>query len=269
MPKRPCAITVTADNATILCADKFGDVYSLPLLVPTLEQPSSPGASTNVTDKPPGSARKAFEPAASSLTVHTERNKQALRNQLKATNKVAEKRIFNFEYQLLLGHVSLLTDLVCVTLDTGSSLDGGSRSYIITSDRDEHVRISRGLPQAHVIEGYCFGHTEFVNRIKVPKWRPKLLISGGGDDYLVVWDWLAGKVLQKVDLSEAVGRCRDGLGRTNQKGDGPELEPDGDDVPSRKESDSGHIALSGIWFLKYQDSSLDGLEGAVLVACEG
>ncbi|KAG9924666.1 hypothetical protein KCU98_g21591, partial [Aureobasidium melanogenum] len=31
MPKRPCAVLVTPDNKTILCGDKFGDVYSLPL----------------------------------------------------------------------------------------------------------------------------------------------------------------------------------------------------------------------------------------------
>ena len=30
MPKRPCAIQISPDNTTIICGDKFGDVYSLP-----------------------------------------------------------------------------------------------------------------------------------------------------------------------------------------------------------------------------------------------
>ena len=32
MPKRPCAVALTPDESTLLCADKFGDIYSLPLM---------------------------------------------------------------------------------------------------------------------------------------------------------------------------------------------------------------------------------------------
>lgn len=54
-----------------------------------------------------------------------------------------------FEHKLLLGHVSMLTDIALVVLN--------GRNYIITADRDEHIRISRGIPQSHIIEGFCLG----------------------------------------------------------------------------------------------------------------
>jgi len=49
--------------------------------------------------------------------------------------------------QLVLGHTSLLTSF---------TLSEDER-YIITADRDEHIRIS-WYPQSYCIEGYCLGH---------------------------------------------------------------------------------------------------------------
>jgi tRNA (guanine-N(7)-)-methyltransferase subunit TRM82 len=54
---------------------------------------------------------------------------------------------------LILGHTSLLTAcLLAKDEEKGSS-------YIITSDRDEHIRVS-WYPQGHVIESYCLGSTQ-------------------------------------------------------------------------------------------------------------
>ncbi|KAF9203817.1 tRNA (guanine-N(7)-)-methyltransferase non-catalytic subunit trm82, partial [Haplosporangium sp. Z 27] len=50
--------------------------------------------------------------------------------------------------QPILGHVSMATDLA-LTKDN---------KYIITSDRDEHIRVSQ-YPKGHNIETYCLGHT--------------------------------------------------------------------------------------------------------------
>jgi tRNA (guanine-N(7)-)-methyltransferase subunit TRM82 len=98
----------------------------------------------------------------------------------------------NFELSLLLGHVSMLT-----ALTLGKS-DG--RNYILTADRDEHVRVSRYIPQAHVIEGFCLGHREFIASMVIPAGREEVLVSGGGDTDLFVWDWKKGERLSTTSV---------------------------------------------------------------------
>ncbi len=78
------------------------------------------------------------------------------------------------------------------------------RDYILTADRDEHIRVSRGIPQTHVIEGFCLGHEEFVSRLCIPSSRPEILISGGGDDKLFVWEWLTGRLVSTVDIASHI-----------------------------------------------------------------
>ncbi|KAK0118877.1 tRNA (guanine-N(7)-)-methyltransferase non-catalytic subunit trm82 [Cadophora gregata f. sp. sojae] len=194
MPKRPCSITITADDQTIISADKFGDVYSLPL-IPSLES-ANPAPQT----PEPSAAAKPFIPAANELTIHSQRNRKALENQKRQTNRPTEKSEPTFEHKLLLGHVSMLTDIALVTVE--------GRNYIVTADRDEHIRISRGIPQAHIIEGFCLGHTEFITRLCFPGSRPEVLISGGGEEELYVWEFLPGKLVSKVDLKSHVHGVR-------------------------------------------------------------
>ena len=249
MSKRPCALCLTSDESHVLCGDKFGDVYSLPLLGINYEATSK---SEEIKKEP-----VPFMPAASSRTVHTKRNQEALRNQQRQTNQRKEQKALKFEHQLLLGHVSLLTDLICVRLDGNNSLHGPGkpREYIVTSDRDEHIRISRGMPQAHIIEGYCQGHAEFISRICVPRRLPHILISGGGDHDLFIWDWLRGVILQRIDLKEPINALKEAYRRDSypaEKLRNPEvLDIDDSEEPN---------AVSGIW-------SLFGSH--VVVACEG
>lgn len=181
---------------------------------------------------PDETAQKSYTPAATNLTVHSARNRRALEEQLK--RKVTDpktKEPLKFEHQLLLGHVSMLTDMQIAT----EKADGKTRQYIITSDRDEHIRISRGPPHAYIIERYCLGHTEFVNKMcLVP--NTNLLLSAGGDDWLGVWDWTTGKLLAKRDLKAAVTNQMNGAlvrdGQEDQK-----------------------IAVSGIWVMSSPESS--------------
>ncbi|KAJ4372149.1 tRNA (guanine-N(7)-)-methyltransferase non-catalytic subunit trm82 [Neocucurbitaria cava] len=198
MSRRPCSVTLTSDDSTILCADKFGDVYALPLLAP----PADDESGSRVTPQPEPK-EKDYTPAATALTVHSGRNRRTLEEQLKQKAKGVpkSKEAMKFHHELLLGHVSMLTDIVYAK--------SGSRGYIITSDRDEHIRISRSQPQAHVIEGFCFGHEAFVSRLCLT--QSGLLVSGGGDDYLCVWDWqnyrLVGRLpIRNVALDHLVTR---------------------------------------------------------------
>jgi tRNA (guanine-N(7)-)-methyltransferase subunit TRM82 len=191
MPKRPCALVLADSTSTILVADKFGDVYSLPLL--PADQPKLPPKKTG--EKP----KKTYQPSASTLTVHSKKNLRSLEQQMRHVNtQVAEKDVPEFEYQLLLGHVSMLTDLLHVSLQSSE----GRRHYILTADRDEHIRVSRGFPQAHIIEGYCLGHSSFVSSLCVPQWDERMLISGGGDGRILVWDWPEYRLLQDIKLDD-------------------------------------------------------------------
>lgn len=225
MAKRPSALALTPDGKTIICADKFGDAYSLPLI-----------PSTDYVAEVQSEA-KPYKPAATSLTVHTKRNLESLEQQMRQAElkakKAEEKTALVFEHQVILGHVSLLTDLICVPSPTNPS-----RSYILTADRDEHIRVSRGVPQAHVIEQYCLGHTAFISKLCVPSWAPKLLVSGGGDNYLMLWEWTEGRMLQKVPL----------------------LDP----------SQATEVIVRGIWeVLSAQVTGTDDSLRAILVALEG
>jgi len=216
MPKRPCAITITDDNNHILCGDKFGDVYALPLLgtdepIPA-NQSTATAASSNWRKSEASAApdhvevkveAKAHKPAASELTVHSGRNLRALREQQLRANQHGPKKskpATEFEHEVLLGHVSMLTDIAAVRVSTDAEGKGMSvsRTYILTADRDEHIRVSRGQPQAHIIENFCFGHTQFVSKLCLP--QPEILVSGGGDDCLFIWDWRRGRLLRQLDM---------------------------------------------------------------------
>ncbi|KAJ5678423.1 uncharacterized protein N7477_004056 [Penicillium maclennaniae] len=225
MAKRLSSLVLTPDGQTLLCGDKFGDAYSLPLI--------------------PGEYVKRAEPkphhvgitAATSLTVHTKRNLESLEQQKRtAPNRPApqEKEALNFEHRAILGHVSVLLDLISVSVP-GDSPDSRARNYVLTADRDEHIRVSRGVPQAHVIEQYCLGHTSFVSKLCIPSWAPQVLISGGGDGYLIAWNWTAGQIIQKVSLKEAV--------------------------------QSQDVIVRGIWEVSLQQ--VNGPVNAILVALEG
>ncbi|KAG0362576.1 WD40-repeat-containing domain protein [Gamsiella multidivaricata] len=97
--------------------------------------------------------------------------------------------------QPILGHVSMATDLA-LTKDN---------KYIITSDRDEHIRVSQ-YPKGHNIETYCLGHTSFVTNVKVlPGASQKYLLSGAGDATIRVWEFLKGTEVQTFNIRDALG----------------------------------------------------------------
>ncbi|KAI0369855.1 hypothetical protein BV20DRAFT_996374 [Pilatotrama ljubarskyi] len=94
---------------------------------------------------------------------------------------------------LILGHASMLTTYL-LTPD---------EQYIVTADRDEHIRVS-WFPKGYVIERYCLGHEKFVSALHIPSFDHSVLVSGGGDPMLKMWDWMSGKLLSEVSVFDAV-----------------------------------------------------------------
>lgn len=239
MPKRPCALEILPDNDTIICGDKFGDVYSLPLL-PTDEsekeaiEAKARQAAQDAKDAELR-AQGLFKPSATNLTVHTKRNLRSLEAQQKQKLFTPRKEVLAFEHKLLLGHVSMLTDATFAVRE----VDGKSRGYIITADRDEHIRISRAAPQSHIIEGFCMGHTEFVSKVcLVP--GTDFLVSGGGDNWVGVWDWPNFQLKNSINIRQHLSKYL---------------------TPTPEDKDP-QVAVSGIW-----TAPISG-QHAIIIACE-
>ncbi|KAI7634531.1 hypothetical protein KC343_g2343 [Hortaea werneckii] len=266
MPKRPCAIQVLPDNATIICGDKFGDVYSLPL-IPTEPQDtadSSAGAQDEQQQQqPPIEAKPTFKPTASNATVHTKRNRLALEAQQNQKNFSARKEPLKFEHKLLLGHVSMLTDVVFAT----HKVEGKERGFILTADRDEHVRISRGPPQSHVIEGFCLGHKDYVSKLCIIP-GTDMLVSGGGDEELFIWRWPECKLLRKYSLYGALDRAVNRGAQNNGQSAVESAEAAKETVwRGTAQVDLHQVNVSGLWTVPFTKEG-GSKENVLLVACE-
>ncbi|KAF8518933.1 WD40-repeat-containing domain protein [Hysterangium stoloniferum] len=94
---------------------------------------------------------------------------------------------------LVLGHASIITTFLL-------SHDG---RCIITADRDEHIRVSR-YPQGYIIERYCLGHERYVSALCLPSFSPGILVSGGGDPHLNIWDWMSGTLTCQIPILDCV-----------------------------------------------------------------
>ncbi|KAI8449118.1 WD40-repeat-containing domain protein [Phakopsora pachyrhizi] len=101
------------------------------------------------------------------------------------------------------GHVSVITSIALIP-------HGRSDSLLVKADRDKHVRLSN-YPNSWSIYGYLLGHSRFVSAllwVDCEGIDGGVLLSGGGDDEVYVWDHLALKCCRRI----AVGDClKDGL----------------------------------------------------------
>ncbi|CAH6719800.1 tRNA (guanine-N(7)-)-methyltransferase non-catalytic subunit Trm82p [[Candida] jaroonii] len=95
----------------------------------------------------------------------------------------------------ILGHVSLLTD-VLITEHNG-------KQYILSSDRDEHIKVSN-YPITYVVKHWLFGHDEFISSMVQFDFDRELLVTGGGDDYIYLWNWYGNKLLSKYPLRDLI-----------------------------------------------------------------
>lgn len=230
MPKRPSAISV-GPGSQIICADKFGDVYGLPLI---------PSDSPVAAPRFLGHSKPFTKPTANETTVHSKKNLATLKTQKRQAELDRQKAEAgetkaegpDFELTLLLGHVSMLTSMVLG--------DFQGKPVILTADRDEHIRVSRYIPQAHIIQGFCLGHKDFVTSLAIPKARGEILVSGGGDDDLFVWNWQTSSLLSRASVLSLA----------------KEISPE-----------TAKIAVSGLW--SFDHTSESGNATYILAICEG
>ncbi|KAF9454240.1 hypothetical protein P691DRAFT_443001 [Macrolepiota fuliginosa MF-IS2] len=125
---------------------------------------------------------------------------------------------------LVLGHASPLN---AFTL----SYD---EKYIITADRDEHIRVS-WYPQGYNIEMYCLGHRKYVSAIHLPPFAPDALVSGGGDPTLKFWNWMSGKCVGEVRIWEEIEPFIGVKSNKRRRGGGDgEEDEEGGEVQKRK-----------------------------------
>lgn len=71
--------------------------------------------------------------------------------------------------------------------------------FIITSDRDEKIKISQ-YPDCHEIEAFCLGHTEFVSSINILPHDENVLLSISGDGKIKLWNYKIGTLLKDIEL---------------------------------------------------------------------
>ncbi|KAF5336721.1 hypothetical protein D9758_015084 [Tetrapyrgos nigripes] len=240
LPKRPTSTVFTDDGQTIVVADKFGDVFSYPLHpepTPSKEtQPEAtsernpqadpehtrqpePSKSTSGSVAEPSNTTTDLNPDPTSSQPSQSQNskdpnpepepepepkKAKRRRKPKGPKKPENPPVPRDSLvshaatsgTLILGHTSLL--IACLLAKDEKGLN-----YIVTSDRDEHIRVS-WYPQGYVIESYCLGSTQFISALHIPSFQPSVLISGGGDKSLMVWDWLSGKLHCEIVIWDKV-----------------------------------------------------------------
>lgn len=95
----------------------------------------------------------------------------------------------DIDKKILLGHISLLTTFCIAQSD--------SSYFIISADRDEHIRVSH-YPDGYKIHSYCLGHKTFVTSLAI---CDNILLSGSFGAELCLWDWYEGKLLDRIETT--------------------------------------------------------------------
>ncbi|CAM9638630.1 unnamed protein product [Ectocarpus sp. 12 AP-2014] len=102
----------------------------------------------------------------------------------------------------LLGHTAM-------TITAMVTLKGGQ--LLATADRAEHIRVSQQFPRTTIVHTYLLGHQDFVSALAaVPGEGGAMLLSGGGDGRVGLWDAEAGRELAMISVRQACQDLADG-----------------------------------------------------------
>ncbi|CAF0977538.1 unnamed protein product [Rotaria sordida] len=93
------------------------------------------------------------------------------------TDLLIDQNVILTSDDCIMGHLSMLLDTVFVSMNN-------NQQYILTTDRDEKIRLTH-YPNAYNIQGYCLGHTEFVLYVKLIDQNH--ILSASGDGTLRLW----------------------------------------------------------------------------------
>lgn len=107
----------------------------------------------------------------------------------------------NGEFQpftILMGHFCSIITSISLSQE---------QDMLTTSDRDGRCRITKfpdnPMAGAHEIQSYCFGHQNFVSQSTfVTAGDKEILISGGGDGCVKIWEIEDGKQLDSCCVGE-------------------------------------------------------------------
>lgn len=150
----------------VIAGDASGDAVAFPLVASCSKQ----GSSAPSKDTPPPSEQEGDENAI-----------------------VDEATIQN--QRVLLGHTASMLTGVKVVQDESSC-------RILTSDRDEKVRIS-SFPNAFLIQGYLLGHEAFVSSMDVSQVDGVTrCITCSGDGTVRLWDYTSCQELSSLCVTE-------------------------------------------------------------------
>ncbi|KAI5798870.1 hypothetical protein EDC01DRAFT_649584 [Geopyxis carbonaria] len=223
LPKRVGGLAFLENDTKLVVADKHGDVFLMPLIITEMPSP----------------VEKPQDPAGSGqLPAGPERDAEAARR--RARTEIDYN--LPYEHKFIIGHVSMLLAVYPVSLPADHPAAAGkAKNWIITADRDEHIRVTR-YPQTFVIDQFLLGHESFVAKLLSPSWNRTGLISGGGDTYLVEWDWLSGRRVQRIDLASHVHSV---LAKSTLSGDTEPMSV------STTEPGAFKIAVNGLWELPH------------------
>ncbi|KAK8654271.1 hypothetical protein V6N13_128242 [Hibiscus sabdariffa] len=106
--------------------------------------------------------------------------------------------------------VPLLAHYCSIITSLEFSPDG---RFIVSADRDFKIRVTvfpkKPLDGAHEIQSFCLGHTEFVSCLAficTPDSPQGILVSGGGDSTVRIWDIISGSLLDTCEVGTKVGQ---------------------------------------------------------------
>ena len=181
---------------TILISDKFGDVLRFQV------------------DEEFDRWAKESQKDSKSLSIHTKGKRNATEVTEEETVEETEESgsaSSEAHHCTIIGHISMVTDLQILPI---SDFEGG---LIVTSDRDEKVRLTRA-DRPELIHSFGLIHKEFIGTLTTCE-ATKSVYSAGGDSFIAEWQVEGNKLIlrSKIELEKEITGVIEEI-KINEKG---------------------------------------------------